>query len=142
MNAKDKFSKKLRGVAGKFLRGRRQALGQTMAEIAVRGGVPSVTQMTVHKIERGTRGIKLSEVRPLSVAYGLDVREILKFTGHSEEEFNDYLKNVPPEPHALSIIDPNKLVTTDDLKFLVGISEGLVIPLNLGQVVQLLNSRH
>ncbi len=141
MNVKSRSTPKSRVKVGKFLRTRRLILDLTMAQIAFRAGTLSLSQMAIYKIENGIKGVRLSDVKPLSVAYGLEVNELLNLTGYSHEEFADYLRNAPQDPLVSERVNSDKLVTTEDLRFLVTISEGLSDPMNLGQVIQLLSRR-
>lgn len=139
MNAKS--GNKLSIEGAKFLRARRLALGLSMAEVAFKTGLLSLNQMAIFKIEKRVKGIRLCDVQALSRAYGVGAEEILKFTSYTAEEYADYREVKSSEPSTLGELNLSKVVTIDDLKFLVGISEGLGAPLNLGQVVQLLNKR-
>ncbi len=136
-----KSSAKSRNAVGKFLRAKRKVLGLTMAQIAFKAGILSLNQIAIYKIETGKKGVRISEIRPLSQAYGVEADDLLMRTGYSPEEHVDYLKNVPPESNLLGVINHNRPVTTEDLKFLITVSEGLSSPLDLGQVVQLLSRR-
>ncbi len=136
-----KSNQKLREDGGRFLRKRRTQLDLTMAQISFNTGVISLSQMAIYKLETGVKGIRLSDIRPLSIAYKVEAKELLKFTEYSEGEFTEYLKSAPSESGGLSVISPNKLVTITDLKFKVIIAEGLETPLTLSQVMQLLSQR-
>ncbi len=133
---------KARLKVGKFLRARRQVLDLTMAKVAMKTGVLSLCQMAIFKIEKGIKGVRLCDVLPLSMGYGVEVKKLLEITGYSQEELDSYLKSVPPTPEVLGRINLDRPVTTDDLKYLISVSDGLKTPLNLSQVIQLLGLRY
>ncbi len=69
----------LRNVLGRLLRGRRAALGLTLAEVAQRAGVST---QYLSEVERGLKDASSEMVAAIAGALGMELLEVLVLASH------------------------------------------------------------
>ncbi|MDP1625435.1 MAG: helix-turn-helix transcriptional regulator [bacterium] len=107
---------------GAFLAGKRLVLGLSEKQMS---NLLGCNRTTVMRIEKGLSGIRRNNVANVAQAYQVSIKELT--------EMCDYeTSHVPDAP---------MLVTTEDLKFLVTVSEGLKTPMSMTLIYGLLSHR-